>query len=95
MTEMRKNKIEEILKQMNEILSILVKKSDNGIEYHKKMIYFLRNIASLRDRMLECEKVEIDATIEEEVAMLETEAMEFLSSSSMHNKANTMQIISM
>ena len=72
MTDKTKNTIEVTLKPMNDILFVLVKHPDKSIEYHKQMLHFLRNIGSLRDRMLESEGV--DPITLKEVAALEAEA---------------------
>lgn len=76
----RKLKIERDLKEMNNLLMIMIQTPDNSVEYQKNIIFLLRAIASIRERMLANETE--DATIKEEIRRLEEQARSFLLSKS-------------
>lgn len=75
----RKLQIEQELMEMNELLSIMIQKPDNSAVYQRNIIFFLRAVASIRERMLVDESGD-DACIKDEIHNLERQARICLSS---------------
>jgi hypothetical protein len=78
MTEKRKLEIEETLKNMNDLISKMLQKTVHSHDFQKKIMFFLRSIASIRERMLETENPALDDGIREEVSRLESEALSMI-----------------
>jgi hypothetical protein len=78
----RKLQIEQELKKMNDLLTVMIQKPDNTEVYQRNIIFFLRSVASIRERMLVNESGCNDAEIEGEILHLEKHASICLTSTS-------------
>lgn len=70
----RKLQIEHELKKMNDLLTVMIQKPDNTEVYQRNIIFFLRAVASIRERMLANESGCEDAEIKGEILELEKRA---------------------
>jgi hypothetical protein len=78
----RKLKIERDLKEMNHLLMVMIQKPDSSVAYQKNIIFLLRALAAIRERMLanEAEDPSLDAAIQAEIQRLEAQARTFIDS---------------
>ena len=65
---------------MNDLLTRMIQKPDNSTQYQSYIILLLREIASIRERMLEnaINDPSIDGLIKQEISQLETKARTML-----------------
>ena len=68
------------LREMNDLLTRMIQKPDNSTQYQSYIILLLREIASIRERMLEnaINDPSIDGLIKQEISQLETKARTML-----------------
>ena len=59
---------------MNDLLTVMIQKPDNTEVYQRNIIFFLRALASIRERMLANESGCDDAEIKGEILQLEKHA---------------------
>ena len=73
--------VENELREMNELLMLVVQKPDSSIKFHRDIIALLRDMASIRDRMLANspnKDASLDTFLKNEIAQLVIKTRAFL-----------------